>query len=160
MLIERAGLFHRLSFGTRWNMRDIMRHKSRTAMSLIGIIGCMILIVASLGMGDTMNAFLKLYYDGATNYATRIYLAEEATDEDRETICKKYDGDWSSSTGVQMQASNGEEKSVSLDIYGIKKDKVRFPDRNAEYLDIGEDGAYICMRLADEFKLSEGDLLL
>lgn len=158
MLIERAGLFHRLSFGTRWNMRDIMRHKSRTAMSLIGIIGCMILIVASLGMGDTMNAFLKLYYDGATNYATRIYLAEEATDVDRETICKKYDGDWSSSTGVQMQASNGEEKSVSLDIYGIKKDKVRFPDRNAEYLDIGEDGAYICMRLADEFKLSEGDL--
>lgn len=160
MLIERAGLFHRLSFGTRWNMRDIMRHKSRTAMSLIGIIGCMILIVASLGMGDTMNAFLKLYYDGATNYATRIYLAEEATDEDRETICKKYDGDWSSSTGVQMQASNGEEKSVSLDIYGIKKDKVRFPDRNAEYLDIGEDGAYICMRLADEFKLSEGDLFV
>ena len=160
MLIERAGLFHRLSFGTRWNMRDIMRHKSRTAMSLIGIIGCMILIVASLGMGDTMNAFLKLYYDGATNYATRIYLAEEATDEDRETICKKYDGDWSSSTGVQMQASNGEEKSVSLDIYGIKKDKVRFPDRNAEYLDIGEDGAYICMRLANEFKLSEGDLFV
>lgn len=160
MLIERAGLFHRLSFGTRWNMRDIMRHKSRTAMSLIGIIGCMILIVASLGMGDTMNAFLKLYYDGATNYATRIYLAEEATDEDREIICKKYDGDWSSSTGVQMQASNGEEKSVSLDIYGIEKDKVRFPDRNAEYLDIGEDGAYICMRLADEFKLSEGDLFV
>lgn len=53
---------------------DIMRHRSRTAMSLIGIVGSMILIIGSLGMGDTMDAFLALYYDGATNYASRIYL--------------------------------------------------------------------------------------
>lgn len=38
LLIERTKFFHKLSFGTRWNLRDIMRHKSRTAMSLLGIV--------------------------------------------------------------------------------------------------------------------------
>ena len=46
MLIERTKFFHKLSFGTRWNMRDIVRHKARTAMSLVGIVGCTILILA------------------------------------------------------------------------------------------------------------------
>lgn len=32
MLIEKTKMFHRLSFGTRWNLRDVIRHKSRTAM--------------------------------------------------------------------------------------------------------------------------------
>lgn len=152
MLIEKTKLFHRLSFGIRWNMRDSMRHKSRTAMSLIGIVGCMVLIVGSLGMGDTMDAFLDLYYDGATNYASRIYLAEETTKEQRSEVLSKYDGDWSASVGVQL-----EEKTVSLDIYSVEHDKVRFPDKDGGYVHIGDDGAYICMRLAEEFALSVGD---
>lgn len=152
MLIERTKLFHRLSFGTRWNMRDIMRHKSRSAMSLIGIVGCSVLVVASQGMGDTMDAFLALYYDGATNYSSRIYLSEEATEEQRKEILEKYDGDWSASVGVQL-----DEKAVSLDIYSIEHDKVRFPDENNDYVKIGDEGAYICIRLSDEFNLSVGD---
>lgn len=152
MLIEKTKLFHRLSFGTRWNMRDSVRHKSRTAMSLIGIAGCIVLIVGSLGMGDTMNAFLDLYYDGATNYASRIYFAEEATEAQRNEVLSEYDGDWSASVGVQL-----EEKTVSLDIYGVEHDKVRFPDKDGGYVHIGDDGAYICMRLAEEFALSVGD---
>lgn len=152
MLIEKTKLFHRLSFGIRWNMRDSVRHKSRTAMSLIGIVGCMILIVGSLGMGDTMDAFLALYYDGATNYGSRIYLAEEATEAQRNEVLSEYDGDWSASVGVQL-----EEKTISLDIYSVEHDKVRFPDKDGGYVHIGDDGAYICMRLAEEFSLSVGD---
>lgn len=152
LLIERTRLFHKLSFGTRWNLRDIMRHKSRTAMSLIGIIGCMTIIVGSLGMRDTMNAFLDMYYNEATNYSSVIYLSEEATDEQRKEIIDKYSGDWSSSVSVQI-----EEKAVSLDIYSLERGKVRFPDKNSEYIDIKDDGAYICTRLAKEFNISEGD---
>lgn len=152
LLIERTALFHKLSFGTRWNMRDIMRHRSRTAMSLFGIVGCMILIVGSLGMGDTMDAFLDLYYDGATNYASRIYLAEDATAQQRDRVRDEYSGDVSQSLSVQI-----DDKAVSLDIYEIEHDMVRFPDEHNDYVALGDDGAYICMRLADEFGLSVGD---
>lgn len=152
LLIERTKLFHRLSFGTRWNLRDSIRHKSRTAMSLIGIIGSMVLIVGSLGMRDTMNAFLDLYYDGATNYASRIYLAEDATQEQRQQIAAQYDGDCSGSVSVQL-----EEKAVSLDVYEVEHDYVRFPALDGGYTELGGDGAYLCKRLSEEFDLQVGD---
>lgn len=152
LLIERTKLFHKLSFGTRWNMRDIMRHKSRSLMSLIGIIGCMILIVGSLGMGDTMNAFLELYYDGATNYKTRIYISEDASEEKTEDLIKAYNGDWSASVSVQL-----EEKAVSLDVYSVENDKVRFPALDKGYVKTADSGAYVCVRIAEEYGLKEGD---
>lgn len=152
LAIEKTGAFHKLSFGSRWNLRDIMRHKSRTAMSLVGIVGCMILVVGSLGMGDTMSEFLDMYYDGALCYNTRIYLAEDATADRREEIAEKYNGDKSASLGVQI-----DDKTVSLDIYSLDNNMVRFPSDKKGYVKLGDDGAYICMRLADEFNLSVGD---
>ena len=79
-------LLERLSFGPRWNLRDIMRHKSRSLMSLIGTMGCALLIVGSLGMRDTMDAFLNLYYDQAMQYNTRINLSENATGSEADAL--------------------------------------------------------------------------
>lgn len=152
MLIERTKFFHKLSFGTRWNMRDIVRHKARTAMSLVGIVGCTILILASFGMKDTMNAFLDMYYDNGLNYSSRIFLSETATDAEKHEIIDKYNGDFGGSLSVQL-----EEKTVSLDIYDITHDKIRIMDENTDKIEIGDDGAYVCMRLAEEFGLGVGD---
>lgn len=121
-------------------------------MTLIGIVGCMIIVVGSVGMRDTMNEFLDVYYDGATNYASRICLSEDATDEERSALCEKYGGDTSASVSVQL-----EEKALSLDIYKITHDTVRFPSVKKGYTSLENDGAYICMRIADEFDLAAGD---
>lgn len=152
LCIERTRLFHRLPFGTRWNMRDIVRHKARTAMSLIGIVGCTILVLASFGMRDTMNAFLNMYYDNGLHYSSRIFLSETATAEERQEIIDRYTGDYSGSVSVQV-----DEKTVSLDVYHIVHDRIRIMDENAERIAIGDDGAYICMRLAERFGLQAGD---
>ena len=152
LLIEKSHIFDRLSFGARWNLRDAMRHKSRMAMSLIGIVGCTLIITATLGMRDTMDDFLKTYYDDATNYSSRIYIAEDATSDERDKLADKYDGDWSSSVSVQI-----EDKAVSLDIYDTSKDRVRFPADRDGFAELPDDGAYICRRIADEFDLEQGD---
>lgn len=68
LAIEKTRLWKKLSFGTKWNMRDVMRHKARTFMSLFGIVGCVLILVASLGMNDTMQAFLDDYYNTAMLY--------------------------------------------------------------------------------------------
>ena len=156
MAIERTALFHKLSFGTRWNLRDTVRHKSRTAMSFIGVVGCTVLIIASFGMKDTMDAFINTYYTEATAYASKIYLADEADDEARKEIIKKYNGDWSSSVSVQLN----DDKAVSLDIYNNDNSLVKFPGEDEGYTSIKKQGAYVCMRLKKEFDIKEGDKLV
>ncbi len=152
LVVEKTKLWNKFSFGTKWNLRDVFRHKARTAMSLLGIIGCMIILVASLGMKDTMNGFIKTYYNDAMNYSSHIFISEEATTEQRESIVKEYNGDWSSSIAIQMG-----EKTLSLDIYNVTHDKVRFPDKNNNFISLKDNGAYICMRIADNYHLKKDD---
>ena len=154
LLLEKTALWHRFSFGTRWNMRDIMRHKSRTLMSLVGIAGCMVIVVGTMGMRDTMNAFLSTYYDDSMKYSSRIYLSETATEEDTQKIIDTYKGDSSATVSVQI-----DDKAVALDIYDITRGKVRFPVEKDGYVTPAKDGAYICMRIADKFDLAAGDTL-
>ena len=141
LLLEKTALWNRFSFGTRWNMRDIMRHKSRTLMSLVGIAGCMVIVVGTMGMRDTMNAFLSTYYDDSMKYSSRIYLSETATEEDTQKIIDTYKGDSSATVSVQI-----DDKAVALDIYDITRGKVRFPAEKDGYVTPAKDGAYICMR--------------
>lgn len=154
LLLEKTALWNRFSFGTRWNMRDIMRHKSRTLMSLVGIVGCMVIVVGTMGMRDTMNSFLSTYYDDSMKYSSRIYLSETATEEDTQKIIDTYKGDSSATVSVQI-----DDKAVALDIYDITRGKVRFPAEKDGYVAPAKDGAYICMRIADEFDLAAGDTL-
>lgn len=151
LAIEKTKAWKKFSFGTRWNLRDVMRHKSRTLMSLIGIIGCTVLMAGALGMNDTMNAFLTDYYDKAMNYSSRIYVSS-ASEENVAEIAEKYAADASASVSVEIG-----DKGVSLDIYDIKHDKVRFLDKKGALVPLRNDGAYICRRIADEYKLKAGD---
>lgn len=151
LAIEKTKAWKKFSFGTRWNLRDVMRHKSRTLMSLIGIIGCTVLMAGALGMNDTMNAFLTDYYDKAMNYSSRIYVSS-ASEETVAEIAEKYAADASASVSVEIG-----DKGVSLDIYDIKRDKVRFLDKKGALVPLRNDGAYLCRRIADEYKLKAGD---
>ncbi|MBO4693459.1 MAG: ABC transporter permease [Clostridia bacterium] len=67
-ILEKLPFFGKMNFATKWNLRDLMRHKSRFAMTLVGIIGCMVLMVGGLGMRDTMSGFLDLLDNGVSHY--------------------------------------------------------------------------------------------
>ncbi len=152
LAIEKTRLWKRLSFGTKWNIRDVMRHKARTLMSLFGIVGCVLILVASLGMNDTMQAFLDDYYNTAMLYETRINLVDSTTNDKALELAEKFDGDWSASVGVEMS-----EKTVSLDIYSVSHGYVSFPAEKNGTAELPDDGALICRRLSEQFNLKKGD---
>ena len=156
LAIERTGLWDKMGFGARWNLRDVMRHKARSFMTLFGVVGCMMIIVASLGMQDTVNAFTDLYYNKANDYVTRINLSETVDNATALDLAAKYNGDWCASSGVSY-----DDKTVSLDVYEVTHDKVRFFDRNDDFFELSDDGAYVCVRIADDGdkKIKPGDTI-
>lgn len=154
MFIERFGFFHKLTFGIRWNLRDVVRHKSRTGMSILGVLGCVMIIVAVFGMKNTLDSFLSLYYDEAIQYESRIYLKEGTDNEKCIELSDKYNGDSSRSVSIQIEG-----EAVSLDIYDINHELVKLIDVDGEQLSIDFDGAYVCKRIADEYDVKAGDTI-
>ena len=152
---EETKRFKRLGFGTKWNLRDCVRHKARSLMTLFGIIGCMVLLVGGLGMKDTLDAFLDVFYEQSINYRIRVNLdADNMTPEEGKALAEELEGDWAASRAVQIG-----DKGYSLEIYSVTRDKVRFADEDMKIIPLTDDGAYICSRIAREYGLRAGDEL-
>ncbi len=152
LAIERTGLWNRLGFGTRWNIRDTFRHKARSLMTLIGVLGCVMLLVASFGMRDTMDKFIDTFYEDGINYETVINLSDDATNADAISMNETYEGDWASRTQVLQGDS-----PLGLDVYCITNDHVRFYNSSLNRVELQDGGAYICQRIAKDTGLGVGD---
>lgn len=152
--LERTALWDKMRFGTRWNLRDIFRHKSRSAMSFIGTFGCMLMLVASFGMNQTMKNFLNTFYDETAVYASKVFISADADNEDAVRIAEDLDGDFSASVSAKVG-----DKAVSVDVYSITRGLYQFIDEDSNVVPLPEDGALICKRLANEFGAGPGDVV-
>ena len=149
-LLERLPLMDRLGFATKWNLRDLMRHKSRFAMTLIGIVGCMILLVGGLGMRDTMAGFLDLLDNGVSHYATKVNLVEDVDPQAAAPLIAELDGDWESYAGISLDGD-----TATLDVLHNDRGLVSVIDEDNRPIELSDEGVYLCLRLADKAKIGE-----
>ncbi|MER2055097.1 MAG: FtsX-like permease family protein [Clostridia bacterium] len=155
LALEETKRFKALSFGTKWNLRDLLRHRSRSWMTLFGIVGCMVLLVGGMGMKDTLDSFMDVFFDRAYNYTTKINLdAESVTNEEALKIADACAGDWVAQRSIQVG-----DKGITLEVYGISHDRIRFADKDMNVIPLTDDGAYISERVAKANGLKEGDSL-
>jgi putative ABC transport system permease protein len=141
--IEKTKTFSKLSFSAKWNLRDIFRHKTRSLMTLLGVVGCVILLVGAFGINDTMKEYLQSV-DNICNYTTQVNMSETASNDDTLSLASSLNGDWLASSSVELGG-----KAITLNIYNVQSDKIRFLNKNNQTISLSDDGAYICVRLAD-----------
>lgn len=143
-VIEKLSFWNKLSFGTKWNIRDIMRHKARSAMTLVGVVGCTLLLVGSFGMRDSMLFFLDTLDEDVSNYATKINISESATNEDVLALATKVNGDWQAVSGISYEG-----KTISLEVYNSDIEKIGFLTEENKSMELTDYGVYLCLRLKD-----------
>lgn len=149
-LLERTRLFERTRFGTKWNLRDLSRHKSRLAMTLVGIIGCMVLLVGGLGMRDTMAGFLDLLNNEISTYTTKVNLNEAADPAQAKALAAELDGDWESLSGISLDGD-----TVTLDVIHNDHGLFNVIDEDNRRIALSDEGVYLCLRLADRAKIGD-----
>ncbi len=149
-LLERFRFWDKLHFGTKWNIRDLSRHKSRSAMTLFGIIGCMVLMVGGLGMRDTLTGFLDLLDNDISNYTTKVNLIDDADLEKSKELYKELGGDWESLTGISLDGD-----TIALDIVHNPNDLFNVIDEDNNRIELSDEGVYLCLRLKDRAEVGD-----
>ncbi|MBQ3299950.1 MAG: ABC transporter permease [Ruminococcus sp.] len=150
VFLERFKFWDKMKFGTKWNIRDLSRHKSRSAMTLFGIIGCMVLMVGGLGMRDTMSGFLDLLDHDISNYTTKVNLVDNADFKKSKTLSEELDGDWESLSGISFDGD-----TVSLDIVSNPNELFNVIDEDNNRIKLGDDGVYLCLRLKEKANIGD-----
>ena len=151
-VFERLKGWDKLHFGTKWNIRDLARHKSRSAMTLVGIIGCMVLMVGGLGMRDTLAGFLDLLDNDVSAYSTKVNLTDNADTKEALALSDRIDGDWESLSGISLDG-----ETISLDILHNPKGLLNILDEDNKPIEMSDEGVYLCLRLKDKAQI--GDMI-
>jgi putative ABC transport system permease protein len=155
--ITKKGFFKKLSFSSKWNLRDILRNKMRTFMGLAGVVGCCALIVCSFGMLDSMNFFVKLQFEDLYNFGYKLNIKEDISNEEYNSLYEKYGSKTSQSIGIEIRDKNGKRESNSI-LVTDAGDYLRFVDNKNRIKDKPtNNGVYVTYKLAETNNYKLGD---
>lgn len=108
VLLERITiLWKHLNFTEKSTIRNLFRYKKRFFMTVIGIGGCMGLILVGFGLQDSITAIAKNQFTELFTYQAAATLHTDS-DEEKETVLETADGFRKMGQTLEMYAQNVE----------------------------------------------------
>ena len=154
------GIFKKLNFSTKWNLRDMFRNKIRTITGIVGITGCSMLIVCAFGMLDSLNHFVKLQFQDLYNFSYKLSLKENIKTESLNELKDKYGNATSQSSLIEIKDKNNEKTSNNIFISDAAN-KVRFVDNKSNFIKLNNNsGVYVTYKLAETNNYKIGDAIV
>lgn len=153
--IEKSGLWNRLSFNFRWNIRDARSNKFRAFMAIVGVMGCVALLIAAFGMNDSLNELKSWEYDDISHFESRLQISNTANPMELYYILNETGGSFIMQQSIEIKA-NGEEDTVTL-LVSNNTDLISYTDSERNPIDIDEGDVSISKKLAEKFNLAKGD---
>ncbi|MDO5144216.1 MAG: ABC transporter permease [bacterium] len=159
ILLERVTfLWRRFSFNTKMIVRNLMRHKGRTFMSLVGILCCNMLIICTLGLTDSINFFIAQYYEGTVRYDTRAELSGDVGT--LESYQARLEADAVEGIMVVPASARTEKASRTVQLTVLQEDQTLLClGRDGTWMPVPRDGAIISEKLASTLGVKVGDTL-
>ncbi len=153
--IEKTRLWHRLSFISKWNIRDILRQRIRSIMAVAGVLGCTMMLVWGIGLYDSMTQAQTWYFDDLQLYSRKAFVEEGATASALPSLAN--------SAGVQavderaLSVKTGEERLIFGARIFDEGALVRFDDGRGNAIGLPDEGLIVSQKVADTLELSVGD---
>lgn len=146
---------NKISFSTRWNLRDVLRNKTRTILGIIGITCSAMLTICALGMLNSMNYFIDLQFNKLYNFDYKLTLKNNLSEEELNNLKNKYGSATSKTYGIEIKGLDDNNLFVT-----DANDKVRFVDKKDKYMELtNNEGVYITNKLGKNENLKIGDTI-
>ena len=165
-------LWKRLSFSWKSTVRNLFRYKKRFLMTIIGIGGCMGLLIVGYGLQDSIMDIGILQYEELHLYDAMVILDTDASeakqDVPKQLIAENekvtdYKTFYMQQKDIRTDGTSDKEWSVYVyvpeDLEGIE-DFFTFRDRETkEEYQLTDEGAIISEKVADKLDIHPGDVI-
>ena len=159
IILERiTPLWKHMSFNSKMITRNLMRSKARTIMSLAGILCCNALLIASMGLQDSVKMTLNGQYGGTLGYDVAAQLdhrAGPAEAYERHLAAGRVE--CIMETAVTLR-SNQAQRTTQLTVLGDDQQLVCL-GRDFTHMALDPSGAILTEKLAATLNVSIGDTI-
>ena len=169
VLLERVPfIWNRLGFTQKSTVRNLFRNKKRFLMTIIGVAGCMGLLLVGLGLHDSIMVVADMQFTKLTHYQASVTVQEGMTEDEMnsfadEIIAENGDGvnaliiyqksvDAQTDGGMQTVTLSVPQTTDGIESYFTFRQRL-----GHGVLSIPEDGALISEKTAATLGVSAGD---
>lgn len=171
ILLERiTPLWKRLNFNYKVTFRNIFRYKQRMIMTVLGISGCMAILVTGFGLKDSNVGVVKRQFEHLWNYEAMVIVDSDSADETNNKYNDVLEGlpGYESSLNLHQESVTFSKKDMNnqeATVY-VPEDTNKLGDfitlndrKTGEEYKISNDGVIITEKLAKLLGASTGDVI-
>ena len=155
-LIENTRIWNKLNFNLRWTIRDINRNRLRTIITLLGVIGCTVLLVSAFGMHDGISDLKTWKYNDINHYETQLILDDNISQSQIDSVISEVNGTPIMTKSIQIK-DNDIKKTQILTVHDKSPLITPTDDDDENKVKLSDDGISISQKTADMFGLEVGD---
>ena len=105
-------------------------------MAIVGVMGCVALLIAAFGMNDSMNELKHWEYDDISHFESKLLLSKDANPMELYYILNETNGSFIMQQSIEIKANDMEDTVMLL--VSNNTDLISYTDKNREPLEIGE----------------------
>ena len=154
--LERLNAWKKIPFNFRWNFRNIKRKKMRGIMTIIGVIGCTVLLISGLGLFEQMNESKDWYFNDVNHFESKLIVDGNISMSEIDAIAEEVNGDKIMESTIEITTNKTEAASL-LVLNGT--DLITMTDDNHDKMEIGNDEVSISRKMADIMNVNVGDTI-
>ena len=154
--VEKLKVWRRLSFNFRWNYRNIKRNKFRAVITVLGIIGCTVLLTSGFGIYEQIGETRDWYFNDVNHFESKLVVDDDISISQINSVAKKVNGTPIMESSIEV-LDNETEMATLLVLNDSSL--ITTTDDNHEKLEIANDEVSISKKRADLLNVSVGDTI-
>ena len=159
MRFTTSGNFAKLSFTSRWNLRDMLRNRGRMITTVVGISGAIALVVMAFGVYTSMNNFIETEINMINNFEnTAMIDANKTETADMKKIADTFTNN-SEQKYIELVDKNNQSYLTTNLFIDNSEGAIRFLNEQRETTELDNTGVNISRKIATEHGLRIGDTI-
>lgn len=159
MRFTTSGNFAKLSFTSRWNLRDMLRNRGRMITTVVGISGAIALVVMAFGVYTSMNNFIETEINMINNFENTAMIDADKTEAaDMKKIADTFTNN-SEQKYIELVDKNNQSYLTTNLFIDNSGGAIKFLNEQRETTELDDTGVNISRKIATEHGLRVGDTI-
>lgn len=162
IILERIKpLWRRLSFSWKITLRNLFRYKKRIVMTVLGIAGCMALLLTGFGIKDSLSDLLDIQYNDIIHYDATLVLND---DIDKDNVTDTLSSNNLTNyieTNISSFTFKANNKNLDFTLIAFTSndinDYVTLNDSDGNSLSLSNNGVIITLKMAELLDVNIGE---
>ena len=155
--LENSSLWNKLNFNLRWNYRDAKSNKFRALMAIIGVMGCVALLVSAFGMNDSMDNLKTWEYDDISHFESKLIINSGASLSDIDDVRKDVNGYTIMEQAIEIKAQENENTASILVLNDTNL--ISQTDKNKNPINLSNTDISLSAKMAESLNVGVGDTI-